>query len=507
VAALLLGGVAALSAAGLHAGLDGLSGWALLPLFIAAVPAVLAGGGRAAALVGALLLAVLAADAVLFGLALAGAWAALRVRRPPLAAWAACFAAAVLLLAAHAGSPRFAAMRAAPPDGWFAGAVLLLVLLGLAALSRGLLHGEAGPGVALPAGVALYGLARLLLDLCGPATPVWWGGVLLAAGLGGAVLGGLRASLATELDAMLAASAVSGVGLGCAGLGVALAARGADLPPLAALGMAAALMQALSLSLATGLLALCAESVRAATGTTVLPRLGGLLGRMPATGLAAIIALASLAGLPLSAGFASLYLLLQGLLAGPRVGGFWLSMGFAAAVALAGLAVALGAAGAVRTAGLAFLGRPRSGRAAAAADPGGPARLAMAALAGLSLLLGLWPGGVMALAAPATRLLISAGLAEAPPYAPITLALMLAAVGGAVFWGQRLAAAPAPRRVAAWEGGLEAVPAESGAYLPGLYAASVRHAVPRRPRAPSLREALAAALAALAVALIAFAAR
>ena len=101
----------------------------------------------------------------------------------------------------------FAAVRAAPPGGGAAAAVLALTLLG-AGSKAGLAPGHLWLPLAHPAApshvsalmsggmtkVALYVLIRVLFDLCGPATPVWWGVPLLVTGAVSAVLGALRAA-------------------------------------------------------------------------------------------------------------------------------------------------------------------------------------------------------------------------------------------------------------------------------------------------------------------------
>ena len=94
--------------------------------------------------------------------------------------------------------------------------------------------------------VALYVLARLLLDLCGPAQPLWWGLPLMALGAASAVLGALRANLEDDTKTLLACSTIENVGLIAIGLGLALAFRGADLGALAALAAGAALLHALN---------------------------------------------------------------------------------------------------------------------------------------------------------------------------------------------------------------------------------------------------------------------
>jgi len=371
----------------------------------------------------------------------------------------------------------FAAVRASPPLGWRAGLILPLTLIG-AGGAMGLVPfhawlppahraapGEAGALMSgAMSGVAAYVLARLLLDLCGPATPSWWGAPPLVLGGASAVLGALRANLEGDLKGVLASGTVANAGLVALALGAALAARGADLPAVAALALGAALLLVLAHGLFKGLLLLCAEAAGRAAGTFRLARLGGLIHPMPAVALCTLAGAASLAAVPLSAGFAGDWLLLQALVAGPRTEELGLQLLFAFGIAAAGFALALLAASAVRLVGVAFLGRPRAPRTAAALDPPRPERLVLAALAALVLLLGIVPALGLALADGAVRALAGVEVprsgalavgpqAEMPGYAPLGIAVLVALTAtGAVLWLRR-ASSPAARRGPAWEGG------------------------------------------------------
>ena len=94
--------------------------------------------------------------------------------------------------------------------------------------------------------VAVYVMIRLLFDLCGPAQPLWWGLPLLAMGLASAVLGAFRANVETDVKAVLACSTIENIGLVTIGLGIAMAARAADLSALAGLALGAALLHVMA---------------------------------------------------------------------------------------------------------------------------------------------------------------------------------------------------------------------------------------------------------------------
>ena len=321
-----------------------------------------------------------------------------------------CLMAALGLLSAGAGSLGFAALRAAPPEGWSAVAVLLLVLPGVAAkaglaplhLWLPLAH-PAAPGhvsalmSAVMVKVALYVLLRLIFDICGPAQASWWGVPLLLAGAASALLGALRANMEVDSKAILACSTIENVGLIAVGLGLALMFRGADMAVPAALAMSGALLHVLTHGLFKCLLFLGVGVAQAQAGSRRVDGLGGLLHNMPVLGWTMLVGALSAAAIPPLAGFASEWLLLQALLGAWRTGDALFQFAAMAALALVAMAVALGAAAMLRLWGLVFLGRPRSPRVAGAEDS---ARAALILPAALCLLLGLFPAAGLGLLHP-----------------------------------------------------------------------------------------------------------
>jgi formate hydrogenlyase subunit 3/multisubunit Na+/H+ antiporter MnhD subunit len=398
---------------------------------------------------------------------------------------AACLIPALGLMAAGTGGDLgFGALRGAPPEGWRAALVLALVTAGAGA-KAGLVPLHAWLPLAHPAApshasalmsgamtkVAIYVLARLLFDLAGPAQPFWWGAPLVALGAASALLGALRANLETDSKTLLACSTIENVGLVAIGLGLAAAFRGADLGALAAVAAGAALLHALNHGVFKTLLFLVAGEVAHGAASRRLDRMGGLIRGMRATGACALVGAAAAASLPPLSGFSGEWLLLQALLAAWRVGDLAFQVFIAAATAVAALSAALAAAAMVRFFGLAFLGRPRTPRAAGAIDGKLPARLALIIPAGLTLLLGLIPGPMLQLASGALELLVAhdaenlaglltvrAGDAGAASYAPLLVAALLG-LGCALFW--LIARRRGPSGVVygpAWDGGFIAPP-------------------------------------------------
>ena len=449
--------------------------------------------------IGAMALALLAADAfsLLFGFELMSlaSWATVLYRHEEersrsaalfylgMAAFsAACLIPAFALLGG--GNPSFAAMRAAPPDGWRAGLVLALVVLGAGSkaglaplhLWLPLAHPAAPSHIsALMSGamtkVALYVIIRVLFDLCGPAQPIWFGIPLVVMGAASAILGALRANMESDLKSVLAASTIENVGLIAIGIGVALLARGADLAPLAALALAGALLHVLAHGVFKTLLFLGAGAAQHGGGTRLLQRLGGLVHRMPVTTACMIAGCMGLAALPPGPGFASEWLLFQAVLAAPRIGGLALQTGMAVLAALMAMAAALAAMAAVRLLGVAFLGRPRTPRVAGAMEVGPEARWAMLGLVAVSAFIGLFPGVVLTLIEPALRQMLRTDIsvqfgalavrpgAEAPAYAALIVGAMLGAGAIGIFWALRRWSVAGHRRGPAWAGGFAAPPA------------------------------------------------
>ncbi len=351
---------------------------------------------------------------------------------------------------ALAGSPAdFATIRAAPPEGWHAAAVLLLVLVGAGMVSR------------LSATIAIYLVLRVLFDLCGVGQPLWWGVPLLLAGAGIAAIGSLRAALADTLHKVLSVGSLHQVGLAVVALGVALCARAVDLPSMASRALAAAWLALVCHLLCRTLLLMCADTVESGAGTRRLDLMGGLLHRMPVTSGCCLVGLFTVAVLPPGLGFAAFWLLFQSLIAAARIGDFGVQLLVLVVAALTALSVGLMALSTVRLFGIGFIGRPRTPRAAAAEEAPRPVRLVLIGVAALLGVFGLLPALVLlptigwTHVASGQWLALSTG-AEVPGYSPVAVAVLLALVAFAALHvlrrpGER-------RREPAWSGGFAAPP-------------------------------------------------
>ncbi|WCP12258.1 Hydrogenase-4 component B [Sphingobium sp. AntQ-1] len=316
------------------------------------------------------------------------------------------------LLAGPEGGYAFATMRARGPSGDLTGLVLTLALLGTGSKAGlvplhvwlPLAHPAAPSHVsALMSGVmtkvAVYGFIRIVFDLLGP--PAWWWGVpVLIAGAGTAALGVLYALMQNDIKRVLAYSTIENIGLIFVGLGLALAFEGNGMKAAAALAMTAALFHVLNHALFKSLLFFGAGAVLTATGERRMEMLGGLLNRMPATGLLFLVGAAAISALPPLNGFASEWLMLQAILLSPDLPQWALKLLVPVVGALLALAAALAAACFVRAFGITFLGRPRSEAATKAHEVDRLSITAMAILALLCLFTGVFPALIIDALAP-----------------------------------------------------------------------------------------------------------
>jgi hydrogenase-4 component B len=243
----------------------------------------------------------------------------------------------------------------------------------------------------------IYGLFRVCAFGLGPP-PLSWGVVVLLCGGVSAILGVLYALMQHDLKRLLAYHSIENIGIILLGLGAGMMALSSGRPGLAAVGFAASLYHVLNHAVFKGLLFLSAGGVVMATGTRHIEEMGGLVKRMPWTALFFLVGAAAISGLPLLNGFVSEWLLFQAFLFG-----FHLSPSalvrflFPVAGAVLALTTALAAACFVKAFGITFLARSRGEGAEKAHESPWVMLGPQAFLAGMCLVLGLAPGGVLGL--------------------------------------------------------------------------------------------------------------
>ncbi len=227
-------------------------------------------------------------------------------------------------------------------------------------------------GAMIPLG--FYGLLKFLSIHPMTLTPnfetVGW--TLLAIGAVGAVGGILFAVAQTNLKKLLAFSSVENMGIVAIGLGIGFLTLSdsncSEKIHIAGLCFGGALVHVLNHAFLKGALFLGAGSILRQTGTLDLDKMGGLMRRMPFTGALFTLNAIGLAGMPPFNGFIGELAIYISAFAMIATGDTTLVVaGFVAAIALAlsgGLAVAAYA----KAIGGAFLGLPRTAKAAEAAE-------------------------------------------------------------------------------------------------------------------------------------------
>ncbi|MFC7752278.1 proton-conducting transporter transmembrane domain-containing protein [Tsukamurella soli] len=274
-----------------------------------------------------------------------------------------------LLLAAHTHTLDIAGWHAAAGSG-VAALAFALLLVGFGA-KVGLIPGEVwlpegypaapGPVRALMAGVAVnvgfYGMWRTLAVLGAP--PTWLVCAVLVIAGATAVLGIAQAASAPTLTGLIAWSSVENAGLITAGYGAALVGAAAHDVRLTALGLTAATVQVCSHALGKSLVFVATSAVEQTYQTVVLDRLGGVTRRLPWAGWGLIVGSFTLAGLPLTAGFAAEWLTLESLIQQFRITSLATQLCVAATAALVALTIGVAGLTFVRVVALTAMGPTR----------------------------------------------------------------------------------------------------------------------------------------------------
>ncbi|MGA2295486.1 MAG: proton-conducting transporter membrane subunit [Acidimicrobiales bacterium] len=320
-------------------------------------------------------------------------------------AGAAAILLALVMLSAHSGGQTFADIEAHAHhlSGAVRGTIFVLALLGFGSKAGAVplhvwlpkAHAEApGPASALMSGamvnLGLYGVVLVGNVLLGGG-PAWWWLLVIALGVVSALYGALYAATSSDLKRLLAYSTADNMGLVLIALGASGMFAASGHPATATIAMVAALLLMVNHSVFKGALFLAAGAVQIATGTRDLDRLGGLMRRMPVTGVVFLVGALSVSALPPFNGFVGEWLLFQGLLHGLPSSNTSVVISASVAVAALALTGGLTVAAFVKATGIGFLGRPRSDEAAEAHEVAITMRLGAGALAALCLVLGLVP--------------------------------------------------------------------------------------------------------------------
>ena len=128
-------------------------------------------------------------------------------------------------------------------------------------------------------------LIRVYFDFLGGQFPWWWGFVVLVVGAVSASLGVMYALMEHDLKRLLAFHSVENIGIILLGIGAGMIFQSYGLKELAALGLLAGLYHTINHAVFKALLFFGAGSLLYATHTRDMEEYGGLLRRMPWTGV------------------------------------------------------------------------------------------------------------------------------------------------------------------------------------------------------------------------------
>ncbi len=307
------------------------------------------------------------------------------------------------VLAAFGDGFAFDAMRGAQLPFLWASVAFLLAFIGFG-MKAGLvpLHAwlpEAHPvapshisammsGVMLK--IAVYGFIRVVFDLIGQF--YWqWGVGVLAIGSISALMGVLYALMQHDIKRLLAYHSVENIGIIFIGLGLSLLFLATGHSVIGAVAFVAALYHTINHALFKGLLFLGAGAILHSANERDLEKMGGLLRRMPWTGLFFLIGCISISALPPFNGFVSEWLTFQAALQAWQLDSGVLRSVVPIVAAMLALTGALAAACFVKVYGVAFLGRARSRQVRRARQVPLSMRVGQGVLAFLCLLLGVFP--------------------------------------------------------------------------------------------------------------------
>jgi len=265
--------------------------------------------------------------------------------------------------------------------------------------------------------MGLYGIIRVNMDLL-PVTQAGPGIVMLVIGSITALIGILYATIEDDFKTLLAHSSIENAGIITTALGAGTIFLATGHPVPASMAFVAALYHLLNHSVFKTLLFMGAGVSEKAAGTRSLDHLGGLLKRMPWTGLFVLAGVLSIAAMPPFNGFVSEWLTLQSLLRSVELASLGIKIAFVAAGVVLALTAGLAITCFVRVFAMGFLGMPRSEAISHAREAGMPTLAPMAFLALTCLLLGILPTYVIPAINRAVAPLadVSASTALVPPF-------------------------------------------------------------------------------------------
>jgi hydrogenase-4 component B len=279
----------------------------------------------------------------------------------------------------------------------------------------------------------LFAFLRFTLLMGQPEEWMGWG--VLGFGAVSAFFGVLYTAAQRDMKRLLGYSSTENVGIAAMGFGIGYLGMVWHKPSLVALGFGGGVLHLFNHALFKCLLFYAAGAVYRQTHTVDIERLGGLLRKMPRTGLLFLVGALGIAALPPFNGFVSELVIYAGLLSGEAPTST-ANVALVSAAALLAFVGAVSALSMVRAFGIAFLGQPRDASIHEAHEPPATMLAPMYLHAAGVILVGLVPGSALLLTRTASSLFDRGHGAEiesvlAPlQYASLVLAGTIAIVAG-----------------------------------------------------------------------------
>jgi hydrogenase-4 component B len=236
---------------------------------------------------------------------------------------------------------------------------------------------------------AIYMLIRVSFDFLG-AGVLWWGILMLIVASASALLGVMYALMEHDMKRLLAYHSVENIGIILIGVGVSMIFMSTGHPELAAFGLIAGLYHTINHAVFKSLLFMGAGSLIYSTHTRNIEDMGGLLKKMPWTGLFFLIGSISIAALPPFNGFVSEWLTFHAQLLSINLSDNITKILVLSSGAALALTSALAAACFVKAFGISFLALPRSKHAEHAKEVPWSMLFGMGILSLLSIALGVF---------------------------------------------------------------------------------------------------------------------
>lgn len=237
--------------------------------------------------------------------------------------------------------------------------------------------------------IAIYGLIRFVIFVL-PAYELWWGITILLAGTVSAILGVIYALKEHDIKRLLAYHSIENIGIILIGFGLSIIFSFYNLPALAALSLAGALLHTLNHALFKSLLFLTAGSVVNSTKTKNIESMGGLIKTMPITAMLFLVGAVSISALPPFNGFVSEFMIFQSFFSANLIPSHFVQIILVVSVSIFALTSALAAACFVKAFAIIFLGVPRTEEAKNSKEAPYPMLIGPAILAFLCIFIGMF---------------------------------------------------------------------------------------------------------------------